>query len=215
MTFPPPGHFPPPPTGPGQPGYPQQPYGPGPYPMGPAPFGPQPPRRPRGTGRLVAVGVLSAVVIFALLVLVGYAMDTSDDDTVATPTTGPSTSGVVPPTTAPDGTASNGSEADLAGIRAAMQKFVDAVNARNVQQIQAAVCTQVRPQVIKPVDITGNVVFEGLGKVTVTGDSAQSQVITHLEVGARRSTSKQEDESFVRENGTWFVCPGAEPDIGT
>ncbi|MFW0792231.1 hypothetical protein AAFP30_00315 [Gordonia sp. CPCC 205515] len=213
MTFPPPGqHFgPPPPMGGGAPGYPQgypqQPYG-----MGYSPYPPpQPPRRPR-TGGLIAAGVLGGVAIFAVVVLLGHLLGAnSDPDTTASPDTMPTVTAPTPP----GGDPSDANGTDVAGIQAAMQKFVDAVNSRNVPQIQAAVCTAVRPQVIKPVDITGNVVLEGLGKVTVTGNSAQSQVMTHLEVGAQRSTSKQEDESFTKENGTWFVCPGAEPDIGT
>lgn len=214
MTFPPPGQqYGPPPTAGGgapgyPPGYPQQPYGTGysPYP------GPPGPQRPGGMGRQVAVGVLGGIASFALLVLVAAVVLGSRDagpvrvpDTAASPQASPS----------PGDESSNATDADLAGIRSAMQRFVDAVNTHNVPQIQAAVCTAVRPQVIKPVDITGDVVFEGLGKVTVTGDSAESQVSTHLEVGAQRSTSKQEDESFTRESGTWYVCPGAQPDIGT
>lgn len=227
MTFPPP---------PGNGGLPPRPHppgaaSPGPYPAGPypqaaqqvliQPYGPVPPSYPgfprpprRNRGPLIA----SILGVIALLVLMGTAIgltatgSTGSDDTAAPPLTSQPTTPPSPST--PGGTAAP-SETDVAAIRAAMQRFVDAVNSRQVPQIQAAVCSAVRSQVNQPVDITGNVVLEGIGAVTVTGDIAQSQVITHQELGNRRSDTKSASENYSRENGTWYVCPGAEPDIGT
>ncbi|AZG48445.1 Rv0361 family membrane protein [Gordonia insulae] len=189
---------------------PYQPFGP--MPGGyPPPFPPPPPpRRNGGVIAAIVAGVLAVVAVSALVVTVAVRSSGSDDGDVAVTTSSTASS----TTSSPDGE-SAASQAEVSAIRSAMQNFVDAVNSRSVARIQASVCTPVRSQVTKPLDITGNVVLEELSEVTVTGDSAESTVSTHLEVGNQRSTTKQNPESFARENGTWFVCPGAEPDIGT
>ncbi|NDZ94218.1 hypothetical protein G3I13_12365 [Streptomyces sp. SID6673] len=214
----------PPPSGPsGYPqftpgGFPPGGYPPGPYAPGPMPGMPFPPprRRRQHTGAIIAaavVGMLVVVAAAALFVTAAVRSVDSNDNDVAVNT--PTATDGQPRTGSPGsgGTAAN--QAEITAIRSAMQNFVDAVNSRDVGRIQASVCSVVRPQVTHPLDLTGNVVLDELSAVTVTGDSAESTVSTHLELGNQRSTPKQNAESFTRENGTWFVCPGAEPDIGT
>ncbi|ROZ83449.1 hypothetical protein [Gordonia sp. OPL2] len=154
-------------------------------------------------------GVIAVAAIAALVITVGIQSRGSSDDELVAPTTTFSS------TPDPDTGQSRPSQTDVSAIRTAMQAFVDAVNSRDVTRIQAAVCSSVRPQVTKPLDITGNVVLEDLSQVTITGDTAESKVSTHVELGNQRSTTKQNEENFARENGVWFVCPGSEPDIGT
>ncbi|MGC4961991.1 hypothetical protein [Gordonia sp. DT101] len=200
-------------------GFPPGGYPPGPYaPGGPIPGMPFPPQRRRQhTGAVIAAAVVGMLVVVAVaVVFVSAAVRSVDPDggdvAVNTP---PNATDGQPRTGSPGsgGTAAN--QAEVTAIRSAMQNFVDAVNARDVGRIQASVCSVVRPQVTRPLDLTGNVVLDALSAVTVTGDSAESTVSTHLELGNQRSTPKQNAESFAREDGTWFVCPGAEPDIGT
>ncbi|MYR08838.1 hypothetical protein GTV32_22095 [Gordonia sp. SID5947] len=188
-------------------GFPPAAYGPGGYPM------PYPPRR-RHTGAVIAAAVVGMLVIVAMAALfVTAAVRSADPDTGDVAVNTPPTAADGQPRTGSGGTAAN--QAEVTAIRSAMQNFVDAVNSRDVGRIQASVCSVVRPQVTHPLDLTGNVVLDELSAVTVTGDSAESTVSTHLELGNQRSSPKQNPESFTRENGTWFVCPGAEPDIGT
>ncbi|MEE3850983.1 hypothetical protein VZC37_11610 [Gordonia sp. LSe1-13] len=196
--------------------YPQShPYAQGQPPGWPPPvgYGPPypPPRPPRRTGMIVGtvLGLITIVAVIASAVFLTVADDgagssadsAARDELVRTP--GP-----------PEGGAT-ASTADESGIRTAMQAFVDAVNSRNVTRIQSSVCSAMRPQVTTPLDITGYVVLEDLTEITVTGDSAASTVTTHLELGNQRSSPKQNEESFAREDGTWYVCPGTELDIGT
>ncbi|MGK2316979.1 hypothetical protein [Gordonia rhizosphera] len=155
------------------------------------------------------VGIL-ALVLGALVLVLAVQANGSSEGGVAGPG-----SMATEPSAGVSGGGTSANAAERIAIRLAMQKFVDAVNSRDVAQIQAAVCSVVRPQVTEPLDITGNVVLEELRDVTVTGDSAASTVITHIELGQQRTTSERNDEVFVRENGLWYVCPGVEPDIGT
>lgn len=202
-----PGNF----QGPGQPPFPPGGPFPGSFPGSP-PLPYPSPRSPRGNGGVIAAvvgGVIAVVAIAALIITVGIQSGDSSDDELVAPTT------TLRSTPDPDTGQSRPSQSDVSAIRTAMQAFVDAVNSRDVSRIQAAVCSSVRPQVTKPLDITGNVVLEDLSQVTITGDTAESKVSTHVELGNQRSTTKQNEENFARENGVWFVCPGSEPDIGT
>ncbi|MFW0784089.1 hypothetical protein AAFP35_06170 [Gordonia sp. CPCC 206044] len=215
----------------GVPPYPPGPHGPqppqpGPYPyqVGP-PVGhpggpvlppyppPRPPSRHRGSIAAVVIGVVAVLAVSALLLTVMVNGTSSSDDRVADPAPGVPTMPAVPLPQAPGDGDPAPSPVEMTALRTAMQAFVDAVNSRNVPRIQAAVCSAVRPQVTAPLDIIGNVVLEDLTEVSVTGDSAESTVSTHLELGNQRSTSKMNEEIFTRESGTWFVCPGAQPDM--
>ncbi|MDY6808763.1 MAG: hypothetical protein SW127_07065 [Actinomycetota bacterium] len=179
---------------------------PPPYPPPQQPF--PPPRGPR-PGMIVGtvLGIVTILVVIGAAVLL----------TVAAETDSPSSNSAVGHQTVAPGvpTGETANAADAIAIRSAMQIFVDAVNSRDVARIQASVCSALRPQVTMPLDITGTVVLDELTDITVTGDSAASTVSTHVELGNQRSLTKQNDESFAREDGTWYVCPGAQLDIGT
>lgn len=206
-----PAPWPPPTNGPGAgqfggyPPTPQHGWAPGYRPPYPPPPPPPPPRAPRA-GMIVGavLGVVTIVVIMAAAVVLTVATETDN-----------SSAGRDHPITQGVPTEETANAADAGAIRSAMQMFVDAVNSRDVARIRASVCSALRPQVTTPLDITGNVVLEELTDITVTGDAAASTVSTHVELGNQRSMTKRNDESFAREDGTWYVCPGTQLDIGT
>ena len=191
-------------------GYPPAPHAgwapgyPPPYPPPQQPF--PPPRGPRA-GMIVGtvLGVVTIIAVIGVSILLSVAAETDSSSSY------PGNQTVAPGI--PTGETANA--ADATAIRSAMQRFVNAVNSRDVARIQASVCTALRPQVTVPIDVTGNVVLEELTDITVTGDSAASTVSTHVELGNQRSLTKQNDESFAREGGTWYVCPGTQLDMGT
>ncbi|RPA61130.1 hypothetical protein EF294_10875 [Gordonia oryzae] len=188
----------------------------------------RPPGGPRNTGALVAIGagVLTVVVIVALAVtLIAVNTGGSTDTTVATgaPSTAPSTPGGGGASTAPDTDTPTQTAPDTDGTSAvdpttayaiadAMQRYIVAANARDVAGMQAAVCSAARSSVQAPTQ-QGNLVLEQLRVNSVDGDTAQSTIQTHVEVGSQRSSSQQASASFERENSTWYYCPGAEPAI--
>lgn len=199
------------PTGPGMPG-----------------GGQRPPGGPRNTGALVAIGagVLTVVVIVALAVtLIVVNTGSSTDTTVATgaPSTAPSTPGGGGASTAPDTDTPNQTAPDTDGTSAvdpatayaiadAMQRYIAAANARDVARMQATVCSAARSSVQAPTQ-QGNLVLEQLRVNSINGDTAQSTIQTHLELGSQRSSSQEDTVSFERENSSWYYCPGAEPAI--
>ena len=178
---------------------------------------PRPPHKPNwSTISAVVAGVIAVVAVTALIVTL-VARATSSPGDVALEA--PSTSSPAPPAPgygAPDtGTADEPtSPSDAYAVRDAMQRFVDAMNSRDVARIRESVCSPLRQRAAAPDPQDGNLVLEGLRDIVVTGDVAQSGVVTHIELGNQRSQSRQVQESFRRENGTWYVCPGTEPDIG-
>ncbi|MGC4933635.1 hypothetical protein ACLQ3C_08115 [Gordonia sp. DT30] len=187
---------------------------------------PPPKKGPRNNGALAAIGagVLAVIAIVALAVTLIVVNTGSADNTVAdgnpvtTPTPGggiatspdPGTPSV--PTSPDAGGAPDGGSATAYALATAMQRYIEAANARNVGQMQAAVCSAARPAVQAPTE-QGNLVLERLAVTSVNGDVAQSTIETHLEVGPQRSSSKQDAVSFERENSTWYYCPGAEPAV--
>lgn len=188
--------------------------------------GQRPPGGPRNTGALVAIGagVLTVVVIVALAVtLIVVNTGSSTDTTVATgaPSTAPSTPDGGGASTAPDTPTQSAPDTDgtsavdpttAYAIADAMQRYIAAANARNVAGMQAAVCSAARSSVQAPTQ-QGNLVLEQLRVNSVNGDTAQSTIQTHIEVGSQRSSSQQASVSFERENSSWYYCPGAEPAI--
>ncbi|GAC66743.1 Rv0361 family membrane protein [Gordonia soli] len=184
------------------------------------PYGPPPPPGPprRNTnGILIAVGagVVALLAVAALVVVLGIRAGSSSDDGQNPTVAAPSTTELPGVPTTPGDTGTSADQADVTAIRTSMQTFLDALNSRDLTRIKASVCSELRPKVNKPPSGEGNVVLDGLTSVSVTGDSAESTVLTHVEVGAKRSVTEQNEERFVRESGTWYVCPGSEPDIGT
>lgn len=166
---------------------------------------------PVGHRGLIAGLAIAAVAAAVTLSVVGAFMIGSggSPDTVARPA--PAAAATIDP----QGSRGPVTSMDIRALRAAMQTFVDAVNSRDVPRMQASVCSAVRPKVTSPLDLPGNLVLEDMQNVTITGGSAESLVVTHLEAGTQRSNSKPNDENFVRENGSWFICPGTEPDAVT
>lgn len=217
MPGPPPGGWPPN----GGPPFGAQAYGGGFSPP------PQPPRRNKGLIAAVVTGVVAVLALGALVVVLAVGGNSGSPDATTAANSSTSAESSTPtsqPESTPDGSGSDGSgteeslpddPAELIGIRDAMQKFIDALNTRDVTRIKQAVCSQVRSQVSKAPSNPGNVVLEGLLNVSVDGTTATSQVLTHVELGQQRSQSKQSEETFAKEGSVWYVCPGTEPDIGT
>ncbi|KAF0970137.1 hypothetical protein BPODLACK_01190 [Gordonia sp. YY1] len=224
----PPGQTPPapqprPPYGPYGPPPPYGAYGPGPYAQrgghgGPpgGPYGPPPPRRNAG---VIVAWITGGVAVVALVALVVTLMVTSSGPDESTVATGSSTSS----NSSPDGSASTADESEsesadhaaLSQIRAALQNYVSARNARDVVRMKAAVCTQSRDRITgPPPDDDGNIVVDGFLGTVFDGDVAQSEVVSHLEKGNQRTESEKSKERFLKERGSWIYCPDAEPDIG-
>ncbi|GAA1479971.1 hypothetical protein GCM10009624_04110 [Gordonia sinesedis] len=189
--------------------------GPGGYPGG---MPPRPPRKPNwSTISAVIAGVVAVIAITVLVVsLAARGSGSSADDVAVDPS--PSTAEQPypgSPDTPEDTGTPDTSSSEAYAVRDAMQRYVDALNSRDLGRIRAAVCTELRSQAAAPGPDQGDLVLEGLSGVAITGDTARSGVITHLVRGDLRTRSRQVDESFRRENGTWYVCPGIRPDVGT
>lgn len=176
-------------------------------------------RTNRGLIAGIAAGV---VVILALGVVLVVAMASSGGDSTPTVATrAPAAPTESPGQPAPDDSAqgddSAGTPADAtqtAAIRGAMQRYIDAYNSGNVDQIKAATCTGLRDQVRTP-RAQGTVVLDDVSTVLVNGDVARSLVATHLTVGDRSSQIKTDKASFSNEQGTWYFCPNAQPSYST
>jgi hypothetical protein len=199
----------PPPYGVQRPG----PYAPGGGYGGP-PGGPPPPER--NTGAIVAwiTGGVAVIALVALVVTLVVTSSGPEDSSVAT---GSSTSS----RTSPGGSTSTESDpesadyAALSQIRAALQNYVSARNARDVVRMKAAVCTQSRERITGPPPAEdGMIVLDGFLETVFDGDVAQSEVVSHLEKGSSRTESEKSKERFLKERGSWIYCPDAEPDIG-
>ncbi|MDS1113976.1 hypothetical protein RD149_09360 [Gordonia westfalica] len=204
--------------------------GPGPHapgggyggPAGPqGPYGPPPPRR--NTGAIVAwiIGGVAAIALVALVATLVVTTSGPDESSVATDA---STSSSGSPSTSPGGSTSAGDTsapesadyASIAQIRAALQNYVAARNARDVVRMKAAVCTQSRDRITGPPPTDdGIIVLDGFLGTVFDGNVAQSEVVSHLEKGSRRTESEKSKERFLKERGSWIYCPDAEPDIGT
>ena len=160
-----------------------------------------------------AILIASVILVVGLTAISMLALRSTSDGMTTTEATAadqPATAAQLPPAPPASRTPS-----DLAGIRSSMQSFIDAFNSRDLTRIRVSVCSTVREQVTSPPEGTDDLVLEDLSAVAVTGDFARSQVVTHLESGTHRSSSTTNAESFVREGGAWYFCPGSHPDIGT
>ncbi|MEO9329841.1 hypothetical protein [Gordonia aurantiaca] len=205
-------------------------YGPGPGGPGggvgghPGPYGPPPPRR--NTGAIVG-WVVGGVVVVALIALTATlsAVNSSGSGDAAVASGSSTSSKTVPedgssttpsPTTGGGPTESGASEYIAVGqIRAAMLNYINARNARNIEQMRASVCTQSRERISAPPGPeTGNIVIDGFRETIFDGNVAQAEVVAHLEKGDRRTAPELSKERFLKERGSWIYCPDAEPDIG-
>lgn len=189
---------------------------PGGFPPPPGIYPPSRPPSPRRNGPIIAAALVAAVAVLSVAGLIaGLTLRdaSATDPTAVGPATPSASSGPSYSSGPPSSTTT--SQADQAAIRSSMQTFVDAFNSRDVERIKTAVCATIRPEVTSAPAAEGNLVLEDLTGVSVSGDFAESQVVTHLESGAQRSMSKSNDEKFVREDGKWYFCPGSRPDMGT
>ena len=176
------------------------------------PYGPPPQKR--NTGAIVAwiTGGVAVVVLVALVVTLIVMSSGPEESAVAT---GSSTSSSTSPggSTSPDPESAD--YAALSQIRAALQNYVAARNARDVVRMKAAVCTQSRERITGPPPIEdGLIVLDGFLETVFDGNVAQSEVVSHLEKGSRRTESEKSKERFLKERGSWIYCPDAEPDLG-
>ncbi len=178
----------------------------------------------RGLIAGIAAGV---VVILALGVVLVVALTSGSD------TSTPAVATASPSATAPDnsdqggegtqdgqsGQTGDSTDAPANGtqavaVRAAMQRYLDAYNSGNLDQMKAATCTGLREQIRAP-EGRGTVILDGMSEVQVTGDVAQSLVETHVTDGTRASQTKTDKASFSNEQGTWYFCPNAQPSYTT
>ena len=95
-----------------------------------------------------------------------------------------------------------------------MQRYIDAYNTGNVDQIKSATCTGLRDRIRAPQG-RGMVILDGMSEVQVTGDVAQSLVDTHVTDGGRATQTKTDKATFSNEQGTWYFCPNAQPSYST
>lgn len=174
----------------------------------------------------IAAGVVAIVALGAVLLVALSSAVADSSSNVATTTAAPSDTGE----TAPDGPGQqgqgqqgqgdddpSGASADAtqtAAVRAAMQRYIDAYNSRDLNQIKAATCTGLRNQVRAP-RAPGTVVLDNVSGVQVSGDVAQSLVETHLTDGSQTSRTTTDKASFSNEQGTWYFCPNAQPSYST
>ncbi|WLP89777.1 hypothetical protein [Gordonia sp. NB41Y] len=220
-----PAYGPPGPAG-GPPG--MGPGGMGPGGMGPGMPPPGGPRRNWGAITAISLGVVAVLAIAALAITL-IVQNTGDGTTVASdPTTSTTGSGSTAPSTGTDPGGSNPTEPDstsgdvpAAGdptvayaVAEAMQRYLDALNARDLTRMRSAVCSEVRDEVPSPSNNGGTIVLDRLALRSVTGDVATSDVVIHTEIGSQRTAPDVKQASFRLEEGTWFYCPGTEADIG-
>ena len=95
-----------------------------------------------------------------------------------------------------------------------MQRYIDAYNTGNVDQIKSATCTGLRDRIRAPQG-RGMVILDGMSEVQVTGDVAQSLVETHVTDGDRATQTKTNKATFSNEKGIWYFCPNAQPSYST
>ncbi|WP_439029700.1 hypothetical protein [Gordonia terrae] len=177
-----------------------------------------PPRR-GNTGAVVAwvIGGVALVAVLALVVTLVVTRSGTDDSAVANESA-PSSPSVGSSSSVPGGSGSEAGSDDpaaLSEIRAALLAYISARNARDVQQMRSAVCTQSRDRITDapPAD-GGDIVLDGFLDTVIDGNVAQSEVLSHLERSGQRTASEKSNERFRNEQGAWIYCPDAEPDIG-
>lgn len=173
---------------------------------------------------LVAGIVAGVVVILALgvvLVVALTSISSGSTSTVATASPGQTAPGDSDQGGAGTQGGPNDDSADApandkqaVAVRAAMQRYLDAYNSGNLDQIKAATCTGLRDQVRTPQG-RGTVVLDGMSAVLVSGDVARSLVDTHVTDGVRATQTKTAKATFSNEKGTWYFCPNAEPSFST
>ncbi|MGW0039072.1 hypothetical protein [Gordonia sp. NPDC003376] len=204
------------------------PGGMGPGGMGPGHPPPGGPRRNWGAITAISLGVVAVLAIAALAITL-IVQNTGNDTTVATgigsttPGTGTGPTGSNPTGSNPTGSNPTSGEATAPttgdptvayAVAEAMQRYLDALNARDLTRMRSAVCSEVRDEVPSPSNNGGTIVLDRLALRSVTGDVATSDVVIHTEVGSQSSAPDTKQASFRLEQGTWFYCPGTEADIG-
>ncbi|WP_257865690.1 hypothetical protein [Gordonia jinghuaiqii] len=165
-------------------------------------------------------GGVAVVAVLALVLILVVGRSGSGESAVATESTSTATEpGGAGANTPSPGTGAGPETTDnaaLSEIRAALLAYINARNARDVGLMRAAVCTQSRERIdgAPPAD-GGDIVLDGFLETVFDGNVAQSEVVSHLEKGSRRTDSEKSNERFLKEQGAWIYCPDAEPDIGT
>ncbi|MCD2146801.1 hypothetical protein [Gordonia paraffinivorans] len=167
------------------------------------------------------IAVVALIALVATLIVVNSAG--SDDSAVASGASsspaagsnGSDRSTSRTPSSVPSSRSGGTDYVAVGQIRAAMQNYVAAHNARNVDQMRAAVCTQSRERITEaPPSDAGTIVLDGFLETIFDGNVAQTEVVAHLEKDGKRTRSATSKERFLKERGSWIYCPGAEPDIG-
>lgn len=154
-----------------------------------------------------------AAVIALVVVLIVNSSGSSGETPVAAPSSSSSSSATATEETAP--TRESTDYQSLTEVRSAMLRYLDARNARDVAAMRAAVCSQSRAKITGPPTGEGDIVLDRFVETVFDGNVAESEVVSYLTLGDRRSGLQRSKERFLKEDGTWYYCPGAEPDIGT